>query len=110
MTKMLWLCEACLSPAAFHTEEFPPCSRSLLFSSSAGAGNAAALEHKGLKCYSLLHCLIREATGAVVHPDLRISTVGEENHLMYKRKLLINLRSPCRVSNSPHLEKADLPF
>lgn len=48
--------------------------------------------------------------GLQIHSDLRISTILQEKHLIHKMKLLIKQSSPWRFSNSPHLEKADLPF
>lgn len=45
-----------------------------------------------------------------MHSDLRISTVPQEKHIILKIKLLTNLSSPWRFNNSPHVEKADLPF
>lgn len=68
----------------FHTEGVQPQSCSLLLSSSIGAGgNAAGVERKGLKCYSLLHCLVLEATWAIdtFTFENQSSTTGKTPHL-----------------------------
>jgi len=68
------------------------------------------LSRRVLSATSYFTALFWGLLGLQIHSGLRINTVIWENHLIYKMKLLINLSSTWRFSNSPHLEKADLPF